>query len=126
MGNLPAGRESPRIENGVLYWYAGDTFTLNLELSLEDQDGTKLTVNNETDDVTVTFYNDRRERVKAFSYGKAEEGEANDGAITGNVVSLVFDKNVSALFPKGSYHYDVVYQSTWRRTLARENPAVAE
>lgn len=121
MGNLPTAKVSPRIENGVLYWYAGDTFTLELELSLEDQDGTALAVDSDTDDVTVEFYNDRRESVKTFSYGKTA-----GSTITGNVISLVFDEQVSALFPKGSYTYDVIYQSTWRRTLVRENQAVAE
>ena len=34
MNRLPAARPSPRIAGGALRWYAGDTFSLTLQLEL--------------------------------------------------------------------------------------------
>ena len=121
MGNLPAAAVSPRVENGILYWYAGDTFDLELELKLEDQDGTAVDVDGEKDGVTVCFYDERRELVASFAFGKTAEG-----AVTDNTVTLAFDAEVSALFPKGKYTYDVVYESAHRRTLVHGNLAIVE
>ena len=36
MTKLPAARPSPRVEGGVLRWYAGDTFKVTLRLELQD------------------------------------------------------------------------------------------
>ena len=36
---IPVARVSPRIANGCICWYEGDTFSLRLRLELEDQDG---------------------------------------------------------------------------------------
>ena len=36
MNNLPRADLSPRIVNGVLKWYEGDTFSLQIDLELED------------------------------------------------------------------------------------------
>ena len=41
---IPGARVSPRIANGCICWYEGDTFSLRLRLELEDQDGAAVTV----------------------------------------------------------------------------------
>ena len=110
MAAIPAAKLSPRIENGVLHWYSGNTFVLNVLLELEDQDGAAVTVSGATDDVTVCFYNEQGQTVKTFSFGKTAQTE-----IRGNTVQLRFDGETSALFPKGEYRYDIMYQNAERR-----------
>ena len=51
---IPAARVSPRIANGCICWYEGDTFSLRLRLELEDQDGAAVTVG-ASDSVKITF-----------------------------------------------------------------------
>ena len=36
MSNLPNAEQSPRVVNGVIKWYEGDTFDLTIGLDLED------------------------------------------------------------------------------------------
>ena len=36
---IPGAYASPRISNGVLCWYAGDTFSVVIQADLVDQDG---------------------------------------------------------------------------------------
>ena len=41
---IPGARVSPRIANGCICWYEGDTFSLRLRLELEDQDGADVAI----------------------------------------------------------------------------------
>lgn len=113
--HIPAAKQSPRVEGGTLRWYAGDTFEIVLQLELQDQDGSDVTIG-ESDSVTVTFYDDTHTRVHAFSFTDVEE----------NRVTLAFDEHVSACFPQGGYTYDILYTHGSRTTLARGNRAYAE
>lgn len=115
MGNIPSAKQSPRIENGVLKWYAGDTFSLQMELELEDQDGEPVILTS-TDTVKVSFYNECRENVKTFEFTDVQS----------NTVTLEFDATVTALFSKGRYIYFVSVQREERTTVAAYNDAVVE
>lgn len=112
---LPHARLSPRIDNGVLYWYEGDTFTMNLELKLRDPDGEEIIIP-DTATVTVVFRDESEETVKEFTFEEIE----------GNTVVLEFDTNCTALFPAGKYTYDVYYDGEYRTTLINENKVVVE
>ena len=41
---IPGAYASPRISNGVLCWYAGDTFSVVIQADLVDQDGAAVEV----------------------------------------------------------------------------------
>lgn len=97
MGNIPAAKQSPRIENGVLHWYAGDTFTIYLEFELEDQDGEEVILG-ENDIAKIEFFDSKEDTVKVFEFESPN----------GNTVGLVFDKETTELFPKGRYRYNAV------------------
>lgn len=114
MTSLPSARSSPRIINGVLKWYEGDTFTLDIELELTDQDG--MTIDTTGKEVDFLFYNRSNELVKEFIFKN----------IQNNTVTLVFNTDVSALFPMGEYHYDVHYISSDRTTIVRNNDVIVE
>lgn len=115
MYELPNARPSPRIVNGVLKWYEGDTFELDVELQVTDQDGETVNIS-DTDTVEFVFKDCRREIIKTFSFAK----------ITDNTVTLVFDKTVSAMFPKGEYTCDVYLVGERRITLAKDDPVVVQ
>lgn len=119
MGNIPTAKKSPRVENGTLYWYAGDLFRVEIGLKLKDQDDEAVHIGT-PDTVTVTFYDAQRETVHTFT-----------PSVTNDWATLVFDETVSAKFPKGRYTYDMEYEYTdtngkWKTTLMRDNPCRVE
>lgn len=115
MSKLPNAQPSPRIVNGVISWYEGDTFTLIIELDLEDQDGEPIVIG-PADTVDVTFTNRSEAEVKRFSFT----------GIEGNSVSLVFDEEVSGLFTKGDYRYDMRFKAENNTTIAHRNNVCVE
>lgn len=115
MINIPNAKESPRIVNGVLRWYCGDTFDLQLTLDLEDQDREPVVIQ-PTDKVEVVFLDRSLNEVKTFTFTEVE----------GNTVVMTFDEDVTALFDIGDYTYDVYYTGEERVTLAEDNKVVVE
>ena len=112
---IPAAAPSPRISGGTIKWYAGDTFTLNLQLALTDQDGAAVGIPM-GDVVSVTFYDRCLRPVYSFA----------DRRVTDNVLSLVFTEEVSSRFPAGEYTYDVRWDGDRRVTVARGNHVLVE
>ena len=117
MSNIPNAKPSPRIECGVLTWYEGDTFSLDLTLELTDADGAPVSVG-EDDSVKVLFKNRKNAAVKEFAFSGAD--------VSGDTLRLTFDAAVSALFPAGGYTYDVYFASSERSTVAKGNRVVVE
>ena len=115
IGNLPSARMSPRIVNGVLKWYAGDTFEMQVEITLHDQDGELVEILPEHT-IEFAFFNERKEPVKRFEFNSVEN----------NTVTLVFDEGVTKLFPAGDYTYDVYFVGPIRRTLSNDSTVVVE
>ena len=72
MSNLPNAEQSPRVVNGVIKWYEGDTFTMDLGLGLTDQDGEAVTLN-AADTVKVTF------RDKGIFFYQRQQGHGDAG-----------------------------------------------
>ena len=115
MGNLPSAKQSPRIVNGVIKWYQGDTFKLEIEIELEDQDGEPVEIK-DTDTVDIIFLDKRKKHIRRFFFEN----------ITDNIVSLEFDDAITALFDKGEYTYDVYYTGENRVTIANDNKVTVE
>lgn len=113
MENIPSASRSPRIETGVLKWYALDTFALVLTLDLTDQDGEAVTLA-PSDTVTVTFFNADGDEVKTFTFTGIEH----------NAVTLAFNGETSALFTPGRYTYTVILNADTRVTLAAGNEVI--
>lgn len=115
MENIPNAKQSPRIETGVLKWYARDTFSLVIELDLTDQDGEAVTIA-PSDTVTAVFSDANGDTVKTFTFTNVEH----------DTVTLEFDGETSALFAPGRYTYTVALASAERRTLAAGNEVIVE
>ncbi|MBE6944474.1 MAG: hypothetical protein E7459_00090 [Ruminococcaceae bacterium] len=117
MAKLPWAKMSPRIENGVLYWFEGDTFRLNLILTLQDQDGAPVAVKAE-ERLELTFRNKRRDTVKTVTFSGEE---AASGKVT-----LVVDESLSTLFSAGRYSYDLRLLGEEKTTLIRGGTIIVE
>lgn len=117
MSNIPSARRSPRLVNGVIYWYEGNTFEMTLKIDLQDQDGEPIDISG-TDSVEIVIKNSRKEIVKIFEFS----GESVDD----NRVLLDFDATVTALFRKGKYTYDIYYNGEKRTSLADNDVMVVE
>lgn len=114
-GMLPAAAASPRLDGGVLKWYAGDTFRLRVCMELTDQNGSPVNVQ-PGQQVTFVFRDHRGREVHCVTFENVEE----------NCVTLVFDAETSALFPAGNYTYDVIYRGSVRKTLVHQGPVWVE
>ena len=115
VGTLPSAQMSPRIVNGVIKWYEGDTFALQVEIELTDDNGEQVVIQ-PTDEVQFVFRNAKREIVH----------EIREIGIENNCVTLYFTEEVSNKFPKGRYEYDVYYIGAERKTLSNDSPIVVE
>ena len=122
----PENKASPRIENGVLYWTEGDTFTYCMDFKIVDQDCQPITLDGERDTITVSFLNRKNELVKTFLFGKEADTD-----ILNNSVSLSFDEACSKLFVKSTpdaepYYYSVLLDGDEKTTLVKYAPCVVE
>lgn len=115
MHNIPNAEMSPRVVNGVIRWYVGDTFELQVNLDLKDQDGEEIIIQS-GQTVEFRFLDKQLHLVKSFVFDNVEN----------NKVILDFDEDVTALFPKGNYTYDIYYDGAKRTTLADDNKVVVE
>lgn len=115
IGNLPSANPSPRIVGGVIKWYEGDTFDLQVDIELMDQNGDGVVILPEHA-LDFVFRNSRNEIVYAVRFTE----------ITDNCVVLAFTPDVSSKFPKGGYTYDVYYDGAKRKTLVDQAPIIVE
>lgn len=111
---LPSAKRSPRIENGVIYFYEGDTFSIGIEVEI-DKVGEDYEMRPE-DVVEVTFYDCRRRPVYQFS----------ESGITNNEITFTVDENITTVFRRGEYTYDMKLKGERVVTLAKDNELIVE
>lgn len=116
MAYIPHAEPSPRIVNGEIHWYQGDTFSIELHLDLRDQDDTPIEI--VPDDTVRIIFRDRK--------GTDMNVFDTFTGIVNNVVTLDFNTARTAKFIKGEYQYDVVYTGQNRTTIANDNRVVVE
>lgn len=130
--------QSPRIDNGVLKWFYGDTFVVDMVINLVEEevgeDGNivnRLINFNESDQIVVTFFNDRKEVIHSFISNNISNDETSEFY---HMVSLDFTKDISHKFRRGRYTYCVKYAhkdgdktvSTDITTICADNRAEVE
>lgn len=112
---VPNAEQSPRITNGIIYWYENDTFDIELKLELVSEDGEDIKIAS-SDIVEIVFTSRLGRFVKKFSFTEIED----------NTVKIDMDASASILFPKGQYRYDVYYIADDRVTIANDNEVVVQ
>ena len=110
MVRVDAALPSPRIVNGIIMWYEGDSFEISLKLSLKDADGNNHMLS-AGDRAFVEIKNDKMKTVKEFVFSNVNE----------NILSMTFDRETSAMFPVGKYFYDVRLEGAYNTTVAKNN-----
>ena len=106
---------SPRVDQGVLKWFEGDTFGIDMEINLVregiDEDGNGKddpVIFDDNDQLIVTFFNSRREVIHSFIATHINEDPTSEMYHT---ISLTFTKAISSKFRKGKYTYCIKYLS---------------
>lgn len=115
MTNLPNSLPSPRITDGVLRWYKGDTFELTVTIDLTDQDDAPVDIK-PSDILTIAFSKEDGIEIHTFEFTN----------IIDATVTLGFTQAISDLFDTGCYAYTVTLNSERVITLARESLVVVE
>lgn len=105
--------QSPRMDNGVLKWFYGDTFAIDMVINLVEQniDESGEYINriidfDEDDQITVVFFNAHKEVVYSFV---AKNISNDEGSENYHTITLDFTKDISHKFRKGRYTYCVKY-----------------
>lgn len=97
MVSVPGAKLSPRICNGVLLWYAGDTFSVTFHLDLENADGKILLTSQ--DSVEIIFRDCCENEVLKVTVPGSD--------IQDNGVPLSMDEETTKKFAAGEYTYDL-------------------
>lgn len=105
-------KQSPRFENGMLCFYEGDTFDLELELNLTE-DGEPVAIKQD-DLITLEFYGDKckdKTAVASIEFTNIEN----------NKITLRWTPQFTANFKRGRYTYRMKYNSSYITTLVADN-----
>lgn len=111
-GTVPAAKISPRVVNGEICWYEGDTFTMHFDVSVMDQDGADVTIG-DSDQLELEIINHRGEDVLTKTWTGSEREDAG--------YPLVVDAAVSGKFPRGTYLYSIILTRENRTTIVDRN-----
>lgn len=115
MENIITARLTPRFENGRLYFYEGNTFTLAIEIELKMTSGESFPIESNSK-IYCNFYDETDTEIATKTFSN----------ITNSRITLDFDKDFVAKFPKGKYFYDIIYDGSCRVTLADHNQIIVE
>lgn len=100
-GTLTSSKESPRFDDvkDVLYWYAGDAFSIDWDLELMNIDSETPHPYAEGDRLIITFFDAKKNQVQQFNFTH----------ILNNTVTTTFTPAISKKFPVGVYTYCIKY-----------------
>ena len=112
---VPGAKLSPRICNGVLFWYFGDTFSVMFHLDLENADGKILLTS--SDSVEIIFRDCCENEVLKVTVPGDD--------IQDNAVPLLIDEETTKKFVAGEYTYDLDLVGThYRTSIVDKNKAI--
>ena len=109
---IKQAEQSPRIENGVIRWYYGDTFKLELELEFTNDNGDIVNIQ-PTDEISISFKNHRDTVIYENTFNT-------------NTITLDMTEELSQKFKVGEYYYTVKLNSEYITTLMKNNKVVVE
>ena len=112
---VPGAKLSPRICNGVLLWYSGDTFSVMFHLDLENADGKILLTS--SDSVEIIFRDCCENDVLKVTVAVVDSQD--------NAVPLVIDDDTTQKVVAGEYTYDLDLVGTdYRTSIIDKNKAI--
>ena len=110
---IKLAEQSPRIEDGIIKWYAGDTFELNFEFEFSDTEGNVIS-SEETDYLEFKIFNEYYDTIYEEVVYKSHE------------VSVYMNDENTAKFPRGKYFYVIKRNDGFITTIIQENEIVVE
>lgn len=110
MSSLKSAQNSPRLVNDIIYWHEGDTFAIELTLTLTDSSNNGISLDNDKQIIVNIYRNDIM--VHRFCFSSFPNG---------NVITLNFDSEVTKKFPFGKYVYDILYIDSDITTIVANN-----
>ena len=100
MSDIKSAKSSPRLENGILKWYHGDSFQIEWEINLT-QNGEPYEYDS-NDELIFSFFNKPgKELVHQFTFTNIQDG----------IVTLDFTEEISNKFDVGHYSYCIKFNS---------------
>lgn len=105
---------SPRFECSTLYYYAGDTFQLQLPIELT-RDGVPIDIGAD-DTVTITFLNAMLSEVETLEFTDIED----------NTILIDWNATRTAKYPPGAYSYRIRFNGEYVRTIAADCRIIVE
>lgn len=118
MNFLPNAKLSPRVNNGVLYWYDGDMFDITFVFDMALNNGTPVNATSK-DTIDIIFYDHCGDVVVEKTFTGSD--------IVDSGVTIKFDAATTALFPEGEYTYDIDYTSgKYKCSLVESNQIFVE
>ena len=115
MANVPAAKQSPRVEDGVIKWYQGDTFKIKFIVTIKDKETQEVIPLQNGDVITITFVN-HGTHIKVYSFTEFED----------NSFELFVNDTDTLLFKKGTYRYKITHFRDYNRTIVDDNLCVVE
>lgn len=106
-------KPSPRIEDGIIKWYAWDTFDLNFEFIFTDEDWNKIP-EEETDCLEFTIYNQYYDVLYSTEVHQSHE------------VPVSIDEEMTQKFTRGNYYYIIRRIAGYITTIIQENEIIVE
>ena len=115
---LETAKQSPRYENGKLYWYLGDNFKITFTINITKDD--KPYTLQPTDKIIIEFFDMTDTSITKFEF----TGED----ISDNKVVMNMTKELTSLFSAKSYCYCMKYIDADNNstTISANNMAVVE
>lgn len=110
MSNIITAKQSPRLQDGKIVWYEGDTFSIALTLSLTDEVTNEDITLDDTSTVIVSIYKSKI-LVHRFTFNSFEN----------NQIVMVFNDEVSGKFSVGEYNYTITHKCLNTTTLVANN-----
>lgn len=97
---LKGANRSPRIKDGKIYWYEGDTFLWSMKFVIKKCDGTDYILQ-PTDKITVEFKKNLHTPDNIYSF------EFQNQEYPDNTITMEFTSEITSLFPYGFYKIGV-------------------
>lgn len=112
---MPSVKPSPRVECGAICWYEGDTYEIEFNISIKDDDGNPIEISPD-DIITLRVYNVSNRDIVNVDYTNIQD----------NIIHWELDEEMTAKFPRGRYFYDITHQSVYVTAVCNRNRMIVE
>ena len=119
-GIIPSAEISPRIEQGIIFWYYRDTFQLELVIKLRDEETLEPIKILPSEEIIVSFYQDEKCGLKGKQNQTPIFSQVFNN-IENNKIIIKINDEITNRFTPGKYCYCIKYNyPNNRRTIVAD------